>query len=147
MADDNYTQQMRTQQIPAQNGQHAQQYQRSQQYQPTQQIQQPQYQQQFQQPQPQYQQPQYPRQMQVLSKDVTTTGQWVLNLFLVAIPIIGLILLFVWAFSSGTAPSKQNWARANLVWILIAIVVSVVVSAACVLLGVPIQDYLRYYLQ
>ena len=81
-----------------------------------------------------------------MSKDVTTTGQWVLNLFLVAIPIIGLILLFVWAFGSGTAPSKQNWARANLVWILIAVILTVVVAVASVLLGVPVQDYLQHYL-
>ena len=131
MANDNYGQQARTQQIPAQRAQHAQ---HSQQYQ-QQQYQQPQYQQQYQ---------QYPQQMRTIpSADVTTTGQWVLNLFLVCIPLVGLILLFVWAFGSGTAPSKKNWARANLVWILIGIILCIVAVVVCMVLGVPIQDYLQ----
>lgn len=132
MANDGYNpQQTRTQQMPAQHARQSQQ----------QGYQQPQYQQQ------QYQQrpPQYQQQPMRIPHDVTTTGEWVLNLFLVAIPILGLILLFVWAFGSGTAPSKKNWARANLVWILIAIIVSIVLVVASMALGIPVQDYWANY--
>ena len=52
-----------------------------------------------------------------------TTGDWVLTLFIVSLPLIGLIMLFVWAFSGGTHPSKANFAKASLIWMAIAIVV------------------------
>ncbi|MDH4258542.1 MAG: hypothetical protein OEY25_15730 [Candidatus Aminicenantes bacterium] len=50
-------------------------------------------------------------------------GEWFLTLFLVAIPLVGIVLLFVWAFSSTTNPSKANWAKASLAWAAIAIVI------------------------
>nr|WP_325300614.1 hypothetical protein [uncultured Oscillibacter sp.] len=40
----------------------------------------------------------------------------VFTLFLVGIPLVGLILLLAWAFSGSTNSSKQNWARAALIW-------------------------------
>ena len=51
-------------------------------------------------------------------------SDWVLTIFLAAIPLVGLILLFVWAFSSETHPSKANWAKATLIWYAIGIVLS-----------------------
>lgn len=50
-----------------------------------------------------------------------TVGQWVLTLFLSSLVIIGLILLFVWGFSSDTPQPKKNYARAMLVWYAIAV--------------------------
>lgn len=32
-----------------------------------------------------------------------------------------IILLFVWAFGSNTPVSKANWAKASLIWMVIAI--------------------------
>ena len=45
-----------------------------------------------------------------------TTGQRMLTTFLSALPIAGLILLFIWAFGSGHHPSKSSWAKAMLIW-------------------------------
>jgi len=50
-------------------------------------------------------------------------GEWFLTLFLVAIPLVGIVLLFVWAFSATTNPSKANWAKASLAWAAIALVI------------------------
>lgn len=50
-----------------------------------------------------------------------TVGQWVLTIFLSGLGIIGLILLFVWAFGSDTPTSKKNYARAMLIWQAIAV--------------------------
>jgi len=63
---------------------------------------------------------------QGLEKPVSM-GDWMLTLFLTAIPIVGLIMLLVWAFGGGGSASKPNWARAVLIWALIAIAVWVVV--------------------
>lgn len=57
-------------------------------------------------------------------------GDWMVTLFLAAIPIVGLIMVLVWAFSGGTNPSKQNWARATLLWGVILIGVGVIISIA-----------------
>ncbi len=53
------------------------------------------------------------------------TGDWVLTLFITWLPLIGIIMLFVWAFSGGTHPSKASWAKAMLIWMLIGIVLAI----------------------
>ena len=79
------------------------------------------------------------------SNDSTSTGQWVLTLFLMCIPIVNLVLLFIWAFGAGTATSKQNWARANLVWLLIAIILTIGLSVLAASMGYSVVDILRNY--
>jgi len=37
---------------------------------------------------------------------------------------VGLILLLAWAFSGSTNSSKQNWARAALIWAVIVIMLA-----------------------
>ena len=53
-----------------------------------------------------------------------SVGSWMLTLFVCGIPVIGVIYLLVLAFGSSAAPSKRNFARAALVWSLIALVVT-----------------------
>lgn len=60
--------------------------------------------------------------------DVVTTGDWFVTLLIVAIPIIGFIMLFVWAFSGGTNPSKANWAKAALIWLLVIIAIYALIA-------------------
>ncbi|MFW5823084.1 MAG: hypothetical protein ACOCU7_06805 [Tangfeifania sp.] len=58
------------------------------------------------------------------------TGDWFITLLIAAIPIIGFIMLFVWAFSGGTNPSKANWAKAALLWlvVILAIYLFIIIS-------------------
>lgn len=49
-----------------------------------------------------------------------TVGQWVLTIFLSSLGIIGLILLFVWAFSDTPQP-KKNYARGMLIMMAISV--------------------------
>ena len=44
-----------------------------------------------------------------------STGEWIVSLILCYIPLIGLIMLLVWAFGGGTSPTKANWAKAQLI--------------------------------
>ena len=55
-----------------------------------------------------------------------TVGNWMLTTLLMSIPVVNLILLFVWAFGGGTPESKSNWAKAALLWGVIGIVIYVV---------------------
>jgi uncharacterized membrane protein YvbJ len=42
-------------------------------------------------------------------------------LFLMLIPVVNIILLFVWAFSDSTNINKSNFAKAYLIFILIGV--------------------------
>jgi hypothetical protein len=51
-----------------------------------------------------------------------TIGNWLLTYLLMCIPVVNLILLFVWAFGGTTPESKANWAKASLIWMAIGVV-------------------------
>ena len=53
-------------------------------------------------------------------------GDWMLTLLIAMIPIVNIVMFFVWAFSSSTHPSKANWAKASLIWMAIVIVVYII---------------------
>ena len=59
--------------------------------------------------------------MENQNDQIIKTGDWFLTLFISAIPLVGFIMLFVWAFSGGTNANKANWAKATLLWIAISI--------------------------
>lgn len=50
-----------------------------------------------------------------------TVGDWLITFIIQSIPIIGFIMLFVWAFGDNTHPSKKTWAQATLLFLLIAV--------------------------
>jgi len=50
-----------------------------------------------------------------LEKPVTV-GEWMLTMLILGIPLVGFIMVFVWAFGSGTAKSKANYFKAYLIW-------------------------------
>lgn len=94
---------------------------------------QPQYQQPlYQQPvyQPQYQQPMYgpqggaPYGYMPINNEPVSLGDWLLTFLITCIPLVGFIMLIVWAVSDGTKESKKNWARARLIWMVIVYVLS-----------------------
>jgi len=64
---------------------------------------------------PNYSQPVYPMNTGMNQSAEMTTGQWALTIFLSGLGIIGIILLFVWAFGSDTQPNKRNYARGMLI--------------------------------
>jgi|HubBroStandDraft_6_1064221.scaffolds.fasta_scaffold5373518_1 hypothetical protein len=46
-----------------------------------------------------------------------TIGNWILTLILLAIPLVNLIMLIIWAASGSTHPSKKSFAQAYLIFI------------------------------
>ena len=54
-----------------------------------------------------------------------STSEWIASIILSYIPLIGLIILLVWAFGGRTSPTKANWAKAQLI-----LAVSLLVLAA-----------------
>jgi cell division protein FtsW (lipid II flippase) len=58
---------------------------------------------------------------------------WVITLLIMAIPVVGFIMLFVYAFSSSENINKQNWAKAQL---LVAAIVLGIVMLLFMIFGV-----------
>src|SRR5699024_9160856 len=54
-------------------------------------------------------------------QDLISVGEWVLYLFLLALPLVNIILLVVWAFGSEPNLTKKNFAKSSLIWIAIGI--------------------------
>jgi uncharacterized membrane protein YdbT with pleckstrin-like domain len=59
-----------------------------------------------------------------------TMGDWLITFIIQAIPLVGIIMLFVWAFGDGTHPSKKTWAQASLVFALIMFILVIIILAA-----------------
>ena len=74
-----------------------------------------------------------------------SVGQWMLTLFLLAIPIVRFIMLLVWAFGDGNR-SRKNFCRATLLWALIAIGVTLIFYLLCgSLLGGILRNLIATY--
>lgn len=57
----------------------------------------------------------------VTGAPVMSTKDWMITLLISAIPMVGFVMLFVWAFGSNENPNRANWAKAALIWMAILI--------------------------
>ena len=80
-------------------------------------------------------------------------GDYMITMLVSWIPLVGLVLLLVWSFSTGINENKKNYARARLIYSLIALGLAVVLLVGLVplfylgnrQLNVPFGDYFYYY--
>ncbi len=92
--------------------------------------------------QPNYGTPQYnPYHMQDLEPPLTV-GDWVLTYVLTCIPCVGLIMLFIWAFSKTEPKSKSNWAKAMLIVTAVVLVLSLIFGAS---MASAMFNYMSHY--
>jgi hypothetical protein len=61
----------------------------------------------------------------VQNRSVVSVGDLIITFILMAIPIVNIVMLFVWAFGSDTPESKANRVKASLILYLIAIILTV----------------------
>lgn len=71
--------------------------------------------------------------MEQNNTQVMSVKDWVITLLLTAIPLVGIILLFVWAFGNDGNKIRQNWAKGNL--ILVAIILGLYLLFAILFFG------------
>jgi hypothetical protein len=67
-------------------------------------------------------QPSTPNYQQPVNPPPVSLGDWIITFILMAIPLVNVIMLFVWGFGD-TNPSKANWAKASLIFMLIGIII------------------------
>lgn len=61
---------------------------------------------------------------QIINKEtepIMSVKDWVITLIVLMIPLVNVIMLFVWAFGDGTVKTKSNFAKARLIIFLISI--------------------------
>ena len=49
--------------------------------------------------------------------------EWALTIFISSLPLIGFIMILVWAFSDGNI-HRKNWAQGTLILIVIALAIA-----------------------
>lgn len=59
-----------------------------------------------------------------------TLGNWVITLLLMCIPLVNIILVFVWAFGSDVNKSKKTFFQAQLIFGAISIVLMIIFGSA-----------------
>ena len=47
-----------------------------------------------------------------------TTGEWFVTMLILGLPLVGLIMYFVWGFGEGNR-SRRNFCRAALLWLAV----------------------------
>lgn len=54
-------------------------------------------------------------------------GEWIISVLVSKIPLIGFVMLIVWALDKNIDPNKSNWAKAELIVTLIGIAIAVII--------------------
>ncbi len=74
--------------------------------------------------------------------EVISTKDWLITLIISAIPVVNIIMFFIWAFGDQTNPNKANWAKASLLWMVIVtgLVILLYVLIAVVIFGIAASN-------
>lgn len=56
------------------------------------------------------------------SAKVMSYKEWALTIFISSLPLIGFIMLLIWAFGDEANIHKKNWAKGSLLLALIALI-------------------------
>lgn len=82
---------------------------------------------------------------QIPMEEPISVGDWMISLLIMMIPCIGVIMMFVWAFSSTEKKSKSNFFKAQLIWALIWTVLSIVIFVIIGASAATMLSDLNYY--
>ena len=77
-------------------------------------------------------------------REHVSTWGWIGRWLIMCIPIVNIVMLFVWAFGGTPKRSLKTWARARLLMTLIGILVVAVVTGVLVAMGYNFEELARY---
>ncbi|MDR1518471.1 MAG: hypothetical protein LBS52_10395 [Dysgonamonadaceae bacterium] len=66
---------------------------------------------------------------------------WVKTMLICIIPIVNIIMLFVWAFGDSTNKTRSNWAKAQLVLMAIGIVLYIIILVVVLVAGFSLSAF------
>ena len=88
-----------------------------------------------------------PPQASVMAEDTAPlkVSDFFVMLLVACIPLVNIILLLIWAFSSGTNVNRKNFCRAYLIMMVIMWVISFILSLSLIgLIGILASEELYY---
>ena len=74
--------------------------------------------------------------------EIMSVKDWVITLLILAIPIVNIVLLFVWAFSGDTNENKKNYCKAQLIMLAIILGINIIIV---LISGISMLSFMRYY--
>lgn len=74
------------------------------------------------------------------NNSIVTMGDWVVTLLLSFIPIVNIIMLCIWAFGSDTPISKKNYAKAQLIFLAIGIVLTILLGGSLIAFVMAVSE-------
>jgi len=71
------------------------------------------------------------------TSEIISVGEWIGTFLICCIPLVGFIMMFVWAFGGNANETKANWAKAGLlmavigigIWILFMVIFAGVIGS------------------
>ena len=79
------------------------------------------------------------------SNEALSVFGYVLTMLALAVPIVGIILIFVWAFGANTNLARKNYSRAVLIMALVFIVISITLAVSLSSALIPLIEVLSEY--
>lgn len=98
----------------------------------------------YQQPQPTHQTVYVNQQPSIHMDEHVSVGGWIGRWLLLMLPIVNIVMLFVWAFGGTRQYSLKTWARAQLILTLIFVVLAVIAYVIMLILGAGVASYINY---
>lgn len=71
---------------------------------------------------------------------IITVKEWMLIMLIMLIPIVNIIMMFVWAFGEGN-PTKQNYFKASLLWAAILLVIYAIIFVIIITAAATSSNY------
>ncbi|MBI1177866.1 hypothetical protein GC207_10570 [bacterium] len=66
---------------------------------------------------------------------IMTVGDWMVTLLILSLPLVNLIMILVWAFSSGGNPNRRNYCLATLLWFVIVAALTITMFILMAVMG------------
>lgn len=76
----------------------------------------------------------YPMSDNEAAEKPLSTGEWFVTLLVLGLPLVGLVMYFVWGFGPGNV-SRRNFCRAVLLWLAILLALGLMALIAFVIFG------------
>ncbi len=58
---------------------------------------------------------------------VISLGEWMVIMLILALPLVNIVMLFVWGFGNDPNGNRVNFAKANLIWMAIGLVLYLII--------------------
>ena len=68
-----------------------------------------------------------------------SVGEWLISMLIMIIPIVNIVMLFIWGF--GSPDPRRNYARASLIWMAICIGLAILFYGAVFALFFTVGSY------